>query len=167
VQDAIAAGRTAVVHAYALGKAQEVTRILTAAGVRVVQHDDVFEVSQVYLQCGVDLGEFELHRGQNAEGAALVVPPRRHSSGDLARIRHPVTFAVTGWAGDGSARYRLGVDHGIPLSDHADFYDLLHAIEQVDPSVVYCTHGPASFVEHVRAAGYTAFPLDGKALLFR
>lgn len=167
VRDVIAAGRTAVVHAYALGKAQEVTRILTAAGVRVLQHAEVFQVSQVYVQCGVDLGPFELHKGQDAEGAALVVPPRRHAGGDLARIRRPVTFAVTGWAGDGSARYRLGVDHGIPLSDHADFDDLLTAVATVDPSVVYCTHGPASFVDHVRAAGYTAFPLDGKALLFR
>ncbi|HEY2838027.1 MAG TPA: hypothetical protein VGJ26_02680 [Pirellulales bacterium] len=167
VREVISAGRTAVVHAYALGKAQEVTRLLTCAGVRVLQHAEVFEVSQVYQQCGVDLGEFELHRGQCAEGCALVVPPRRHAAGDLARIRSSVTFAVTGWAGDGAARHRLGVDHGIPLSDHADFDDLLSAVAQVDPSVVYCTHGPASFVEHVRAAGYTAFPLDGKALLFK
>jgi len=32
------AGRTPVVHAYVLGKAQEITRILTLAGLRVVQH---------------------------------------------------------------------------------------------------------------------------------
>jgi len=167
VQEVVAAGRTAVVHAYALGKAQEVTRLLTGAGVRVLQHAEVFKVSKVYVQCGVDLGAFELHQNQNAAGCALVIPPRRHARGDLARIRQPVTFAVTGWAGDGAARWRLGVDHGIPLSDHADFDDLLSAIAQVDPNVVYCTHGPASFVAHVRAAGYTAFPLDGKALLFK
>ena len=37
-------GRTPVVHAYVLGKAQEVTRILTLAGIRIVQHPRVVQI---------------------------------------------------------------------------------------------------------------------------
>ncbi len=161
VSEVITAGRTPIVYAYALGKAQEVTRILTAAGIRVLQHAEVFEVSQVYVKCGVDLGDFALYRGQDTAKCALVVPPRRHATGDTGRIKHPVTFAVTGWATSTRSAGRMGVDHPIPLSDHADFDELLTAIGQVNPRVVYCTHGPESFVGHVRSAGFEAHPLSG------
>jgi len=159
---ALGAGRTPVVQAYALGKAQEVTAILTAAGIGVLQHREVYEISLVYQACGVDLGVFELLRGKPREGCAVVVPPHRHARADLARIREPVTFAVTGWATSSSRR--LGVDHAIPLSDHADYDDLLNAVTQVNARVIYCTHGPESFVDCLRAEGYNAFPLDGKCL---
>ena len=70
-----------------------------------------------------------------------------------------VRFAVTGWAVDESAKYRLGVDHAIPLSDHADYDDLFEAVRRVAASKVYCTHGPESFVERLRDADVDAHPL--------
>jgi hypothetical protein len=70
-----------------------------------------------------------------------------------------VRIAVTGWALDERTRYRLGVDHALPLSDHADFDELLEAIARVCPRVVYCTHGPVQFVEHLREEGINAYPL--------
>ena len=161
VRDALARGKTPVIQAYALGKAQEVTAILSAAGIGVQQHPEIYEISQVYRQCGVDLGAFQLYRGQAVEGLAIIVPPRRHAAADLGRVRQPVTFAVTGWAT--SSPWRLGVDHAIALSDHADYDDLLSAVAQVAPRVVYCTHGPESFVECLRDAGFRAYPLDTAA----
>jgi Cft2 family RNA processing exonuclease len=162
VLDALARGMTPVVQAYALGKAQEVTAILTSAGITVLQHRDVYAISLVYRECGVELGTFELYHGKPREGCAVIVPPQRHSRADMGRIRQPVTFAVTGWAMHSSRR--LGVDHAIPLSDHADYDELLAAVEQVAPRVVYCTHGPESFVDCLRAEGHNAHPLDGKNL---
>ena len=56
-----------VIQAYVLGKGQEVTRLLTAAGIPVLQHRDIFAVSQVYEACGVSLGRYErLHRPRRA-----------------------------------------------------------------------------------------------------
>ncbi len=153
-------GKTPVVQAYALGKAQEVTAILTAAGHSVMQHREVYEISLVYRACGVELGAFELLRGKPRDGCTVIVPPHRHARADLGRIRAAVTFAVTGWATSSSRR--LGVDHAIPLSDHADYDDLLAAVAQVNARVVYCTHGPESFVDCLRAEGYRAYPLDTK-----
>src|SRR5687768_7559954 len=45
VAGALADGRTPVIEAYALGKAQEVTKLLTMHGIPVLQHKAVFEIS--------------------------------------------------------------------------------------------------------------------------
>ncbi|MBN2579352.1 MAG: hypothetical protein JXB10_10205 [Pirellulales bacterium] len=156
VRQTLAEGAVPVIQAYVLGKSQEVTKILTAAGIPVMQHPKVFEVSRVYQRCGVDLGRCELFRGEIEAGWALIVPPGAGLSDEPAR---QVRIAVTGWAVDPRTKYRFGVDHAIPLSDHADYDQLLRAVEIVHPQVVYCTHGPESFVERVRDLGFEAHPL--------
>jgi hypothetical protein len=54
----------------------------------------------------------------------------------------------------------LGVDHALPLSDHADYDGLLECIARVRPRVIYCTHGPLSFVDHLRELGHNAKSLE-------
>ena len=167
VRKAIDAGCTPVVEAYALGKSQEITRLLTSAGFPVLQHPNIYEISQVYRACGVDLGDCHLYSGGPLPGHTVIVPPRMHRSGQLPGLRKTVTFAVTGWATHERTRGRLGVDHAIPISDHADYDELFEAVERVSPKVIYCTHGPVSFVDCLRAAGHNAFPLEesGQKLL--
>jgi len=155
-------GRTPVVEAYMMGKSQEVTRLLTRAGFPVLQHPKIYAVSQVYRSCGVDLGDCHLYPGQPLPGHVLVVPPRMHRAGRLPGLRKTTTFAVTGWATHEGTRARLGVDHAIPLSDHADYDELFEAVERVQPNRIYCTHGPVSFVNCLRAKGHNAFPLESR-----
>jgi Cft2 family RNA processing exonuclease len=157
---ALEAGRTPVVHAYVLGKAQEVTRILTLAGIRVVQHPLVHAISLIYQRCGCDLGPIELCDGPPPLDAAVVAPPRRQKAAALTGLRRPVSIGVTGWAVNPAWRWRLGVDHAIPLSDHADFDELIECIEQVEPTVIYCTHGPPEFVTLLKKRGHNAHRLE-------
>lgn len=162
VRQTLERGQTPVIEAYSLGKAQEVTRILTDAGIVVLQHYEVHRVSEVYVELGMSLGNFLRLAAPLVPGKAVVVPPgRRHLP--LPGVKRPVRIAVTGWAGDPSAKYRLGVDHAVPLSDHADYDDLFAAVEQVNPREVYCTHGPASFVDRLVDAGWKAFVLGRAA----
>jgi Cft2 family RNA processing exonuclease len=156
VRKTLTNGSVPVILTYALGKSQEVTKILTSAGIGVVQHRTIFDVSRVYEQCGMSLGTFELFEGRVEPGKVLIVPP---GMGHLDKIAHQTRFAVTGWAIESSAKYRFRVDHAIPLSDHADYDELLEAVENVHPRVVYCTHGPESFVDRVRDIGFEAHPL--------
>jgi Cft2 family RNA processing exonuclease len=160
VDAALADGKTPVIHAYPLGKSQEVTRILTAHGVPVLQHPEVYAISRLYEQCGVELGEFGLARGQPAARHAVVTLPRSARDYRLPGLGRTSSIAVTGWAMDHGAEYRLGVDHALPLSDHADFGQLIEAVRQVAPREIYCTHGPLEFVEHLCDLGFNAHPLD-------
>jgi Cft2 family RNA processing exonuclease len=146
-----------VIEAYTLGKAQEVTKILTSEGIPVLQHGKVYEITRVYQSFGIDFGECSVYRGRPQPGHVLVVPPRSRS---LEGVRREVRFAVTGWAKKNSAKHRLGVDVAIPLSDHADYDDLLEAVDRVGARRVFCTHGPESFVDRLRDIGVDAHPLD-------
>lgn len=160
VTGALAREVTPVVVAYALGKAQEVSRILTQHGIPVLQHRDVMAVSRIYVECGVDLGQVALYENGPLPGHAVVAPPGKCHPGSLAGLKRYETIAVTGWASGPDARARLGTDHAIALSDHADFAELLCTIEQVGAREVYCTHGPPSFVELLRARGIRAYRLE-------
>ena len=185
VRQALADEVVPVIQAYMLGKGQEVTRILTDAGIPVLQHRDVFAVSQVYESCGMSLGRYERLNGRVEPGWAVVVPPGRGTlellgkkgTGPISRngptnlrsvpgASHKLDqspfsvpqlrIAVTGWAIDQRAKYRLGVDHALPLSDHADYDELFEAVARVEPRTIYCTHGPEGFVDCLREAGYEA-----------
>ena len=159
VQATLRLGRTPVVQAYSLGKSQEVTRLLTLHGIPVLQHRDAFEISRIYTACGVELGDYRLYPDQYLPGHAVVVPPHGRRSGALPKLGQTVTIAVTGWAMNRGTAFRLGVDHAIPLSDHADFDDLIEAARRVAAEVIYCTHGPDCFVDHLRDHGLNAYPL--------
>ncbi len=162
VRTVLGAGRTPVIHAYALGKSQEVTKILTLAGIPVQQHPDIYAVSQVYQACGMDLGNVSEFRGKLKPDHAVVTLPRGMKNFCISGIKHPVSFLVSGWAMDAGAKYRYGVDYALPLSDHADFDQLLETAERVGATEIYCTHGPAEFVGHLQAAGFNAHPVTGR-----
>ena len=161
VRTAIVDGATPVLHAYPLGKSQEATRILTNAGIPVLQHPTIFAVSEVYRQCGVDLGDMRQYDPKLLPGRAVLTLPQGSRDFRLAGIKRPVSIAITGWAIDPATKYRWGVDHALPLSDHADFDELLETAERVGAREIYCTHGPAEFVGHLQAAGFNALPVTG------
>lgn len=163
VHATLAAGKTPVIHAYPLGKSQEVTRLLTAQGVPVLQHPQIYEISLIYQRCGVDLGDYAVFRSKPLNGHAVVTLPRTSRNYRLAGLGNTVSIAVTGWAADAKAKYRFGVDHALPLSDHADYDELIETVHRVEPREVYCTHGPAEFVDDLRQRGFRAFPLNPPA----
>lgn len=161
VRQTIARECTPVIQAYVLGKSQEVSKILTQHGIPVLQHPDIHAISKVYAQCGMDLGACGPYLGHAPAGHAVITPPGKHKNTRLAGLKNTVSFAVTGWAMHPSTKWRLGVDHAIPLSDHADYDELFQAVEQVGAKEIYCTHGPESFVQRLREAGFPAYRLGG------
>jgi Cft2 family RNA processing exonuclease len=152
--------RTPIIHAYSLGKSQEVTKILTANGIRVLQHPTIYAVSRVYEECGMDLGDYGEYSAKVLNGHAVVTLPRGCKDFRLAGMKRIVSIAVTGWAAEGWAKHRLRVDHALPLSDHADYDDLIETVRLVEPREIFCTHGPAEFADHLCDLGFNAYPLN-------
>lgn len=163
VRSAFAEDATPVIHAYVLGKGQEVTRILTSAGIPVLQHPLMYAVSEIYRACGVDLGDCRRYEGEALPGHAVIVPPVHQKTWRVAGLKRIRTIAVTGWAHNPRGGFRLRVNHAIPLSDHADFDQLIECVRIVAPRTVLCTHGSPSFVERLRERGFNAHVLDERA----
>ena len=68
---------------------------------------------------------------------------------------------ISGWAIDPNARYRYQVDAAFPLSDHADYPDLLRYVELVQPKRVLTLHGfAAEFARDLRNRGVEAWALS-------
>jgi Cft2 family RNA processing exonuclease len=163
VESALAECKTPVIHAYPLGKSQEVTKLLTSHGVPVLQHPAIYAISCIYQACGTDLGDVSVFSGQPLLGHAVVTLPRTARQFRLPGLKRTVSIAVTGWAKDANAKYRLGVDHALPLSDHADYDQLVETVRRVAPREIYCTHGPHEFVDHLCDLGFNAYPLHPPA----
>lgn len=155
----LSSGRTPVIQAYVMGKAQEVTRILTQHGIPVLQHPLIHAISAIYEQQGCSLGDYRCFGSEYAPGHAVIVPPFRQQAAQLRNLGRISTIVVTGWAHAPRGRQASGADFAVPLSDHADYDELLECIERVGPRIIYCTHGPESFVDDLRGRGYDARPL--------
>ena len=93
-------------------------------------------------------------------GHVVVCPPQANQSAWLRKIKPRRTAAITGWATDPAAIYRYQCDAAFPLSDHADFADLLRFIELVQPKRVYTVHGyTEQFARTLRDRGIEAWAL--------
>lgn len=165
VAGALRDGRQPIVLAYSLGKSQEATRILTDAGFNVTQHGAVFAMSRIHERLGVRLGRFRRYHAEHFHGAeaidlkergVLVAPPQAARTGFVNRFKNPCRIVLTGWAMMKNAAFRYGVDHALPLSDHADFAELLELVERVNPKKIYTHHGYAEFADELKSRGYNA-----------
>lgn len=158
----LAAGSTPALLAYSLGKAQEVLAHLSDAGFRVALHPDCHDMARVYEDLGVSFASYERLNGAPPPDAVVLAPPGARRSlvaqlGDTVR-----TAFISGWAVEPGARYRLGVDAAFPLSDHADYDELLAYVERVAPERVFTVYGSAAeFAADLAARGYDARPLRG------
>ena len=167
VGDALKAGRQPIVMGYALGKSQEITRILTGAGFPVTAHGAVHAMNRIHESLGVPLGPYRRYNAADFHGpralpleqrGVLVAPPNVARGGFVTRFDNPCRVVLTGWAMLKNAKYRYGVDHALPLSDHADFGELLELVDRVRPKKIYSHHGYREFADTLRARGYDAEP---------
>src|SRR2546428_1384408 len=80
----------------------------------------------------------------------------------MLRNLGPIRTAVlTGWAVDPNCRFRCQTDAAFPLSDHADFNELLELVKRVSPKQVFTLHGfAAEFAETLRHLGFDAQALS-------
>lgn len=152
-------GRTPVLLAYSLGKAQEVLKILESRSQALMVHAKIAPLNQVYEHFGVSIPRTRPLDFLNMKESIVVMPPSVLKK--LPR-KDCLVAMVSGWGINDSAKFRFGVDEVIPLSDHADYPELLEFVKAVQPREVYATHGyEQDFAATLRRMGYAAWSLSG------
>lgn len=158
--EALSDGVVPVLMGYSLGKAQEILAILGTGNFSIAVHESIAKVCEIYRFHGIDLPRYGRLRGQDLSGCVAVIPPNSDRNKLLGHIPEIRTAVVTGWGLDASARFRYRCDEAFPLSDHADYDELLDYVEQVNPKVVYTLHGSAAgFASDLRARGIEAWSM--------
>lgn len=138
-----------VLGGYALGKAQELVKLLNDyCGVTPLVNDSVASVCTEYNRFGCNLKFIESTTPQGQQelqhSFVAVLPHHQVQPGLSARLeslckRKVLTALATGWA-NGSGRL-AGVDKAFALSSHADFEGLIGFVQATNPKKVYCNHG--------------------------
>ena len=154
-------GETPVLLGYSLGKTQEILAQLIDAGFSFVLHSSCHEMTDAYAAQGVAFPPYErLGATTDVTGKVLIVPPSAARSQVVRRLRNRRLAMCTGWALTPGAKYRYQVDEVFPLSDHADYPELLEYVKLVNPKLVLTTHGyAAEFARDLRERGYEAWSL--------
>jgi DNA ligase-1 len=152
---------TPVLLGYSLGKSQEVLCSLAEAKLPIMLHGAVWKLTRVYEQFGHCFPAYEPYDSKSARGKVLLCPPNVVNSAMLRNLGKVRTAILSGWAVDPNARYRYQCDAAFPLSDHADFNDLIELVKRVAPRRVYTLHGfAAEFAQTLRDLGYESQALS-------
>ncbi len=159
--ETIDAGEIPVLLGYSLGKAQEILCSLEGAGLTPMLHGSVYQMTRIYEQLGQSFCKYVRYNANDVAGKVLICPPSANRSRMLKRIPRKRVALVSGWAVDPDAVYRYQVDAAFPLSDHADYDDLLRYVELVKPRRVLTLHGfAATFARDLRHRGVEAWALS-------
>ena len=140
-----------VIGAYAVGKAQRITRLLhqVAPDRKLFIHPLISGYHKVYEAAGIHLGDWLPYSRQEFlkdSANILILPPTVFTRYD----RHPAALRIfaTGWK---RSYYRC--DRVLSISDHADWNDLINVIAESEAKKVFTLHGDGSLLkEHLRGA---------------
>jgi DNA ligase 1 len=149
-----------VLFGYSLGKAQEILAALHGSGLRIQLHPSVFRMTKLYEELRQPLPAFHLCDFANVNGSVIICPPGANRTRLVQQIKNRRTAVLTGWALRPGATHRYQCDAAFPLSDHADYRDLIQYVDLVRPERVFTVHGFArEFAEDLRRRGIEAWCL--------
>ena len=154
IEETLARDAAPVLLAYSLGKAQEVARLLSERSVQVWLHHHAWAMLEVYREFGHEFPGCRRFESETPAHGAVILPPGPSARALLRRFRRRRTAAITGWALDPWRVPRC--DAAFPISDHADFDELLELVHRVGPRKVYTLHGPDRFAARLRDLGRDA-----------
>jgi len=124
-----------IIGCYELGKAQEMIKLLNGLSLVPVVTERTEEFCSVYEKYGVKLDRVVVGSEEAEEAMSrrfvAIVPMGRAKKYFASRLEHAfnrktLCAVATGWA----LHYRFNADAAFPLSDHADFEDLVFYVEQ-------------------------------------
>lgn len=156
-----AQGKTSVLIAYSLGKAQRVLKAIAEITSNIFVHGAIYNMQETLLQAGWNLPAvkrvtFETKKEELA-GSVVVAPPSADGTPWMKKFTPYNVGVCSGWMQvRGNAR-RRNVDAGFAMSDHADWPGLLQAVRATGAEKVFVTHGfQATFSRYLNENGIEA-----------
>mgnify|MGYP003626749823 CR=1 FL=1 len=156
-----AAGKTAFLGAYALGKAQRLLSMLDPDIGPILTHGAVEATNAVLRDQGLTLpatthAETDLNT-KDFPGAIVLSPPSALGSKWARRFGPQESAFASGWMALRGVRRRRAGDRGFVISDHADWSGLLSAIKETGAENIYVTHGYTDiFTRYLNDNGWQA-----------
>ena len=155
------AGRTSILFAYALGKAQRILAGLDHTIGPILTHGAVEKVNQCYRDLGIHLppthyvGNYK--EKDRIKGALVIAPPSADHPAWMRRFPQRSRAFASGWMRIRGNRRRRAVDRGFVLSDHSDWDGLIQTIKASGAHHILLTHGYANeLARWLQAQGYDA-----------
>lgn len=156
-----AAGKTAFLGAYALGKAQRLMGMLDPNIGPILTHTAVENTNAVLRAQGVPLADTvradATLNPKDHPGALVIAPPSALGSAWAKKFGPQETGFASGWMALRGVRRRRAGDRGFVISDHADWQGLLWAIKETGAENIYVTHGYTDiFARYLNENGWHA-----------
>ena len=154
-------GKTSVLIAYSLGKAQRLIKGLSETGLPIYVHQSIANLNDAFIQSGVALPEtirISLEtRKEELQKGLVIVPPALADGRWIKTLQQAATGICSGWMQVRAGRRWRSADAGFALSDHADWPGLLSAIKATEAEKVFVTHGfTATFSKYLNEIGIEA-----------
>jgi putative mRNA 3-end processing factor len=156
-------GRTSILYAYALGKAQRLLAGIDPSIGPVLVHGSIQRLNNAYHQSGIDLPDAhyandELARKHRGQALLLAPPGMENTPGYLRKFGEASHAFASGRMTIRGTRRRRAIDRGFVLSDHADWRGLLDAITATGAERIGVTHGyAAALVRYLLEQGKDAW----------
>ena len=156
-----AEGRTAVLGAYSLGKAQRLMTTIDASIGPILTHGAIENTNAVLRAQGLALPDTTYVSPdlqiKNHPGALVLAPPGAMAGPWMRKLGTTSTAFASGWMALRGVRRRRAADRGFIVSDHADWDGLNAAIKDTTAEKIFVTHGYTnSFERWLRDEGYDA-----------
>ena len=138
-------GRSHLVGAYALGKAQRVIRLLREVGWdrTIYVHGALERLNRLYQDHGIDLGPLEPATGAKKDfaGEIIIAPPSALQDRWSRRFPDPIGAFASGWMQVRARARQRAVELPLVISDHADWDELTATVDELRPAELWITHG--------------------------
>jgi putative mRNA 3-end processing factor len=143
---------------HATGKAQELTFILSRlCNEKPLVTKKIFEQNKTYEKFEINLGKYTKLNHNLKESNTLIVPPALlgHELTTLIKQKtgkNTLTAIASGW--------KTREHKHFPLSDHADYNQLIQYAQETKPKKIFTYHGhEKQLAYHLKKLGFNAKPL--------
>jgi putative mRNA 3-end processing factor len=139
-----AEGKTSILIAYSLGKAQRILLPIAEVTDKIFMHGAVYNMHNALVSSGWDLPlakrVFDVSK-EELKGGVVIAPSGAEGSLWLKRFVPYEIGICSGWMQVRGNVRRKNADAGFAISDHADWNGLIQACKETEAECIYTTHG--------------------------